>query len=183
MSTDASSSEDYRRVLFHTAVLIMVCDGEIHSAEVQELRLASERTQYFSGLDFESEMKGLLERLDADKSMVIQEYVEELGALDLDPVQRLQVLELALRIVYADSVIHENEVRFCRVIQRVLNVPEPILAKRFGSVPFLSDSTGAQRAFDSDSALSLASTISLPKFEEFKKIGVSAKRIRLFGKG
>jgi uncharacterized tellurite resistance protein B-like protein len=135
---DPAPGDGYHRILFHTAVLVMACDGEIHADELRELQLANQRTGYFTGIDFDSELGRLSAGLEDDKQKVIQEYFHSLGSCEFDIVQRLQIVELVLRIVYADQRVHENEIRFCRMIQRELRVPDSLINQRFGSVPFLS---------------------------------------------
>ena len=169
MKNSVSRSE-YRHLLFRTAVLVMACDGEIHADEIQELLIAHQRTNYFSGIDFDVELSRLRDQMETDKQAVIRNYFEVLSEHELDPVQQLQLLELALRIVYADQRVHENEKRFCQMIQRVLRIPEPIMEQRFGSVSFISSTSHGRKIKDGDLVTAIADQLSLPTMEDLKVI-------------
>lgn len=167
---DSVSGSEYHHLLFRTAVLVMACDGEIHAAEIEELRLAHQRTNYFAGIDFDAELSRLIDQIQGDKHAVIQAYFQTLGEHELDYVQQLQLLELALRIIYADQRVHENEKRFCQMIQRVLRIPEPIVEQRFGSVPFISVSSHDRKMKENDFVTAIADQLSTPAIEDLKNI-------------
>ena len=169
MNISVTKSE-YHHLLFRTAVLVMACDGEIHADELEELRLAHQKTSYFSGIDFEMEFAHLRVQIETDKRAAIEKYFQTLSQYALDPVQQLQLLELALRIIYADKRVHENEERFCHMIQRVLRIPEPIIEQRFGSVPFITVAQHGRKIKDDDLVAAIADQLSLPTTEDLKVI-------------
>ena len=165
---DSVSKNEYHHLLFRSAVLVMACDGEIHADELQELRLAHQKTSYFSGIDLDAEFARLRDQLDGGKREVIQKYFQALGEYEFDPVQRLQLLELVLRIIYADQRVHDNEKRFCQMILRVLRIPEPIMEKRFGSVPFLFTSSHDRKIKRADLVSAIVDQLSISAMEDLK---------------
>ena len=161
----------YQRLLFRTAILVMACDGEIHADEVRELKLAAKSTRYFSGLEFENEMALIRDQLRDDKVGTLREHFRQLSAQSLNPAAALHMLELVLRIVYADQRVHENEIRFCQLLQQILHVPEPVIEKRFGSVPFLVAQSTSEKSPKPGSAMDFAGEVAIPKQEDFNQIG------------
>lgn len=128
---------EYHRFLFGTAMLVMACDGDIHDDEISELRLAFKNSAMFNGLDFDVEFKRFLAELHEDTRKTIDDYFEELQSIGLDPAQKLQVLEIILRIMYADDRADKNEIRFLRLVKEKLGVMDEIFYKRFGDVDVL----------------------------------------------
>ena len=129
---------EYQQTLFETAMLVMVCDGEICPREIEEMRLAFEQSVLFSELSFEEELARVMEDLNEDKKEAVLGYFEKIETADLSSVQKLQLLEIALRIVYADDRVDPNEIRFVTLLKSRLQVMDEIFFRRFGSVEFLS---------------------------------------------
>ncbi|MFT6834191.1 MAG: hypothetical protein ACJA0H_000218 [Francisellaceae bacterium] len=59
-------------------------------------------------------------------------------------MQELQVLELILRIIYADGRVDRNELEFLKIVKSHLNVSNEMFFKRFGDV----DGLGANHTVD-----------------------------------
>ena len=159
---------DYQKLLFETAMLVMVCDGEISESEIEEIKLAFAKNVLFGELDFAEELADLTTRLGEDKKGLISGYFDKVENGEFDPVQRLQILEIALRIMYADDRIEENEVRFVRLLKTRLGVMDEILRKRFGEVEFLFRSSSLERAADTPRAF--ASEIEIPDFGDLLEL-------------
>mgnify|MGYP000232159760 CR=1 FL=1 len=124
----------YQKILFRTAMCVMACDGEIHDDEIRELELAFEQTGFFQKLIFKDELESAVNDFERDEKQVVIDYFALISSSSFNPVQRLQVLEIILRIIYADHRIDENELHFLRIVKSKLNVPDEIFYKRFGEV-------------------------------------------------
>jgi uncharacterized tellurite resistance protein B-like protein len=166
---------EYHRFLFNTAMLVMSCDGEIHDDEVTEMRLALKHSVMFKGLDFDSELDRFQSELAADAGSAIGNYFEKLETLGLDPVQKLQVLEIVLRIMYADDRADENEIRFLRLVKDRLGVMDEIFFKRFGDVDVLPIGVAPEEN-KSSSVTDFSYAFELPGDSEFEKATEAKKR-------
>lgn len=124
----------YQRILFKAAILTMGCDGEFHPNEVQEISLAFEDSILFKDLNFHDEFDLVMGDFGQNRKEFLTRYFEEVGGGDLDPVQKLQILEIILRIMHADSRVDANEVRFLRLTKSRLGVADEIFVKRFGQL-------------------------------------------------
>ena len=127
-------SVTYQKILFRTAMCVMACDGEIHDSEVKEMKLAFEQTEYFRDLVFKDELESVIQDFKRDEKKVVMEYFDTIATSSLSPVQKLQVLEIILRIIYADDRVDDNEVHFLTIVKSRLNIPDEIFYKRFGEV-------------------------------------------------
>ena len=167
---DSFSKEAFRQLMFHTGILVMACDGEVHPHEIDALRLAHKQTNYFGGIDFEVELARFVSEVENDTRGAIQGYFEALREAELDPVQQLQLVELTLRIVYADQCVHENEKRFCQMLLRILTIPGPVLEQRFGELPFIAGSSQEKRVADADLVSALANELSISEIDNIRVI-------------
>ena len=126
----------FEKLLFNTAVCVMACDGQIHESEVNELKLIAENTPYFKDLDYENELSKILSDI-KNNTNIIKQYFDLFKDAEFTPVQELLILEVVLRMMYADNRIDENEVKFIKLIKGYLKIPDQIIFERFGKVDFL----------------------------------------------
>ncbi len=129
----------FEKLLFNTAVCVMACDGEIHDSEIQELKLIAKNTPYFKDLDYQTELNSIMLSI-KNNTNIMKQYFEEIKAVALSPVQELLILEVVLRMMYADNRIDENEVKLIRIIKSYLKIPDQIIFERFGKIDFLINS-------------------------------------------
>jgi uncharacterized tellurite resistance protein B-like protein len=134
----------YQKVLFTTVMCVMACDGEIHESEIKEVELAFQQTEYFKDLVFKDELAIVVDEFNQDEKKFVWDCISSLASNSLSPVQELQVLELILRIIYADGRVDRNELEFLKIVKSHLNVSNEIFFKRFGDV----DGLGANHSED-----------------------------------
>jgi len=126
----------FEKLLFNTAVCVMACDGQIHESEVNELKLIGEKTPYFKELDYENELSKIMSDIKKNKN-IMKLYFNTLKEAELSPVQELLILEVVLRMMYADNRIDENEIKLVKLIKGYLKIPDQIIFERFGKIDFL----------------------------------------------
>ena len=126
----------FEKLLFNTATCVMACDGEIHAREIQELKLIAKNTPYFKDLDYQTELDRIMLNIQ-NNTNIMKQYFEEIKVAELTPVQELLILEIVLRMMYADSRIDENEVKLIRIVKSYLKIPDQIIFDRFGKIEFL----------------------------------------------
>ena len=159
---------DYQRTLFETAMLVMACDGEIHPSEIQEMELAFEKSLLFKNLNFHEELGRITADFDQNKKQVVMSYFEKVASAELDPAQKLQILEIILRIMYADNRVEPNEIRFLKLVKSRLGVMDEIFFKRFGEVDFLPSSHTSEKI--TDSARAFVDEVELPDFGDLVEL-------------
>ena len=160
-----SMENNFKQLLFKTAICCMACDGHIDPKEEEELKRMGENVTYFSDLDLSSELTLFLNDLLNRGKKVIDDYFHELKGTKLNTVQELLILEVALRIIHADEKIEENELKFLRLLRGQLKVYDEIIIDRFGRDNLLfekADSENAGNPIDE-----FVNDIELPKFNEF----------------
>ena len=159
---------DYQKILFRTAMCVMTCDGEIHESEIKEMELAFKQTEFFKDLVFNDEMKMIVSEFEQDEKKVVKDYFEQLASINLNPVQQLQILEIALRI-------DDNEVKFFKIVKSFLDVPDEILYKRFGQLDYLGGEHSPDKLISTTN--DFLDSIVLPEIQEMAKMIDNAETV------
>jgi len=163
---DHIDNVDFQKVLFRSAMCVMACDGEIHDSEIKEMEIIFQKTPYFDKLDYQEEIQQIVRAFSNDKKKVVAEYFSKLGEIVLSPVQKLQILEIVMRIIHADNRIDPNEIKFLKIVKSKLAVPDKIFFKRFGEVSYLKGSDETEKVnLEQDY---LVKEMNLPDFSKIK---------------
>ncbi|MCW3805678.1 hypothetical protein [Plebeiibacterium marinum] len=128
---------EFKKLLFKVAFCTMACDGHIDKREIEELKLMDKNTTFFEAIDLSDELSELVNSLDKKGTKIIEELFESLSKIELNAIQELIILEVALRIINADEIHDENEVRFVNLLRGKLEVHDEIINDRFGKLDIL----------------------------------------------
>ena len=132
-------TKDFKKLLFKTAFCVMACDGTIDDSEIQEMKKIDLNTSYFSDTDLSQELDNLIKSLRDKNIKIIKGLFDSLRENKLTLTQELLILEVAIRIINADEVIDENEIRFLNLIRSKLEIGDKIIHERFGKIPYLKN--------------------------------------------
>ena len=164
---------DFQRLLFRTAFCLMACDGHIDEREVKEIKAMNKSASYFQGIDLTDELETLIANLKEKGKQFVDELCVNLDKLNISYIQELLILEVALRIIYADTRVDENEIKFLRFIRSKLNVHDEIIRDRFGVVEYLFDKDYSQDIIQKETFSDLLSTINMPELTQLSEIDFS----------
>lgn len=128
---------EFKKLLFKVACCTMICDGEMHQSEIDELRLIKKSTAYFSDVDLSEEFLSFLEDAKINGVKVINDLFLTLKSIKFNPIQELLFLEIAIRIINADNVQDESEIRYIRHLRSHLDLHNEVIKDRFGSLTLL----------------------------------------------
>ena len=131
--------KDFKKLLFKTAFCVMACDGSIDDLEIQEMRKIDSSTTYFSDIDLSDELDELINELHNKNIKIVKNLFDSLRENTLTISQELLILEVTMRIINADDIIDDNEVRFLKLIRSKLDVGDQIIHNRFGKIPYLKN--------------------------------------------
>jgi|GEM_PF-4145930 uncharacterized tellurite resistance protein B-like protein len=131
-------SKDFQKFLFKIAFSVIVIDGEIHEDEIDQLKQIDKKTSYFSDTDLSEELGDLINLFKNDGTVIVENILNGIRDLSLNQVQELLVLEVALRIIYADQRFDESEKKFIRLLRSKLKVSNELIRKRFGNIGVLN---------------------------------------------
>jgi len=155
---------EFKKLLFKVAFCTMACDGQIHEKEVEELKIMDTNTSFFEAIDLSDELSSLLEALNSKGTKVLEELFENVSKSELNTIQELIILEVALRIINADEKIDDNEIKFIKILRSKLKVHNETIIDRFGHVSFLHDVDYSQNIKLDSSITNLITDIEIPLF-------------------
>lgn len=138
-------STTFKKLLFEAACCTIACDFDIDETEIKELHSIDESTVYFEDIDLSKQLEDFLadikenetERINELVEKRVDELIERIKDATLSPVEELLIMEIILRLMYADTVIHENEVKLLNSVRLVLSLSDEIITERFGMIDFL----------------------------------------------
>ena len=115
----------------------MECDGHIDDREIRELKYIDRATTYFKDIDLSQELTKFVADVKENKKITINNLINKLNTTSKTTVEELLLLEVALRIIYADTKINEDEIEFLQSIRSTLSLRNEIIKDRFGSIDIL----------------------------------------------
>ncbi|MFW5705173.1 MAG: hypothetical protein ACOCXG_05010 [Nanoarchaeota archaeon] len=156
---------EFKKLLFKVAFCTMACDGHIDKREIEELKIMDKNTIFFEAIDLSDELTALIQSLDKKGTKIIEELFESLSKSDLNPIQELIILEVALRIINADEKHDENEAKFVNLLRGKLKVHDEIINDRFGKLEILYTNEYSKNITSKD-----MESFHLPEIGEIKEI-------------
>ncbi len=124
-------NKDFQDFLFKSAVMVMSCDGEIATSEVDELKNITENEIYLLGYQYEEPLNNLVEEIKVNGKKAINQYLSEIDSLSLSPKQELILVEILIRMIEADSIIQPSEIMFLQLVKAKLKTSEESLIIKF----------------------------------------------------
>lgn len=165
--------QELQKLLFRTAFCVMACDGEIHPDEIKEIKKMNKSSAYFQGIDFSDELDFLIVSLKTKGKFIIEDIGREIQNAKLSTVQELLLLEIILRMIYADNRVDENEIKLLRYFRSKLNLHDQTIRDRFGAVEYLFDKDYSQDIIRDEIKDELFASITIPDFKEIIEIDFS----------
>ncbi len=121
---------NYPYLLLRTAFSFMTCDGDIDRSEVLTIKDMDRDNRLFGDIDISKELELMLERINLKGMDFLKEYFRKVDKADLSEDQEMELLNVAVDIIYADDQVKDEEVKFLRVLRTLLKVTdEKILGK------------------------------------------------------
>ncbi len=130
-------STKFKTLLFEVACCAVACDYDIDEREIRELQYIDKSTTYFKDIDLSKQLDNFLADFKGNEAEAINGLVEKIRDASMSPVEELLVMEIVLRLIYADLRIDEKEIDFLKSIRLALSISDEIIAERFGKIDIL----------------------------------------------
>jgi len=130
-------STKFKKLLFEVACCAVACDYDIDEREVRELQYIDKSTTYFKDIDLSEQLDNFLADLKGNEAETIDALIEKISDASMTPVQELLVMEIVLRLIYADLKIDEKEIDFLKSIRLALSISDEVITDRFGKIDML----------------------------------------------
>jgi uncharacterized tellurite resistance protein B-like protein len=124
-------NNEFRSLLFRTAVFAMACDGDIADSEIQLIKDLIKKDINFLGLDFENLLSNSVEEIKLNGKTLVNSFLNDLSDIQFNDSQKLKVIEICLLIINADTNIEENELIFLHLVIDRLKIDQETLIVEF----------------------------------------------------
>ena len=158
-------STEFKKLLFEVACCAVACDYDIDEREIRELQYIDKSTAYFKDIDLTKQLDNFLTDFKDNEVETINGLVEKIKDSSMSPVEELLVMEIVLRLIYADTRIDEKEVDYLKSIRLALSISDETITERFGKIDILikeqkilkpaDEEIGKKHGFDSTDLNSL----------------------------
>jgi uncharacterized tellurite resistance protein B-like protein len=125
---------DFNKILLKTAFSFMTCDGKIDANEVALIRKLSEKDNWFGDVDIDTELDFLIEVINTMGMGFLKDYFKVLKNADLSQGQELQLVDMAIKTLYADGRVDYNEIKFFRIFRSILSVSDDQIREKCSDV-------------------------------------------------
>ncbi len=129
--------EKFNKLLFEVACCAVACDGKIDEREVREIEYIEKTTPYFKNIKLENELDDFIKSFKENSKTTINNIIYQIKNNFLSQVESMLILEIGLRLMYADTKIEKKEIDLLKEIRSVLNINDVTIVQRFGKIDFL----------------------------------------------
>jgi uncharacterized tellurite resistance protein B-like protein len=112
----------FNKLLLKTAFSCMACDGDIDPSELDLIRDIEKNEKIFLIDDFESQINSLFEEINEKDISFLKDYLSELENSNLTNSQELKIIEIAIKMIKADSIEQYSEIKFFKIMRSKLTV-------------------------------------------------------------
>lgn len=173
------NEKKFRKLLFEIAFCTMCCDGKIDEREIEELEAMNESAAFFQEIDLTEELIFLIKKFEDKGTKIIGEVFDNLKSFDLDAIQELIILEVALRIINADEVHEENEIIFLKILRSKLKVHDEMISDRFGKLDILHTNKYSNNLKKNGRLNKFEKYVKFPELDKLKKLIINKDKSNL----
>ncbi len=140
----------YKNILLKTAISSIACDGDVADEEILELKNYEEKSPYFTTDDLAEYLDLELKKCTSDVDTYIEELFNSIEISHLSITEKLQLLELSIKIIEADNKVLKEEIAFLKSLKGILLVPDFLFDEKFGIIEYLKADDSEFSGTDSD---------------------------------
>lgn len=124
-------SDEFQKILFRAAVLVMACDNEIHNDEIAEIKNIANQSAYFLDFDYENELKLILNEIQGKEKKAIDDFMQLLPNLPMKEKHKKAILYVVIKIILADNKIENSELQFLKNVKENIHIDDETILKEF----------------------------------------------------
>lgn len=116
----------FNKILFLTSFCCMAIDGEIATEEYSLLKDMSKQN-LFGDIDISADFDRCVEVLQHDGRNFINTYFQSIDNIQFEEDEKLRIIDVAVRTIYADNKIEYAEVKFFKSLCKHLRIDKEII--------------------------------------------------------
>lgn len=164
-------TEDFNRLLFHTACCCMVVDGAIDEREIALLDSMRDDFSFPHDTVFALEVNEFIHRANTEGKNLFKDYFCRLDSAALSTEQELRLLEITLRVIRADEAIDYAEINFFKNVRLRVKVSDDAIRAHF---PGQQMDTFLERDVSASDIAGYFDTLAFPRFHSLLHVDLDA---------
>jgi len=120
----------FDKLLLKTAFCCMACDGDIDSTEVEFLKnFYTNKVEDSTNLL--NDINELLNSLNEKGKSFLMSFINELKTANLSEEEELEIIDISLKMVYADNIVKYSEMKFFKLVRFSLKISNELILMTF----------------------------------------------------
>jgi uncharacterized tellurite resistance protein B-like protein len=166
----------FKELLFDIACCAVACDYDIDDREIKELRQIGKSTAYFKNIDTDKQLESFLRRFRRNEADTINHLLQTIGRYSMSLTEELLILEVVLRLIYADTKIDEKELNYLQAVRSELKISDELIKERFGEIPLIIRKQEIQKAESKNILKSPIQSVDVSNIEKIYFQGDESKK-------
>ncbi len=121
----------FNKLLLKTAFSCMACDGDIDKREIKLIKRLHKEKKTFGEIDINTEMDNLLIAINNNGHQFMKDYFDELTTSNLNEVNELNLIKVAIDTIKADEKVEYSEIKFFKVIRSKLKIDNDQILEKY----------------------------------------------------
>ena len=126
--------ESFNKILFLTSFCCMAIDGEIAKEEYGLLKNFSDTEKLFGSINVDEEFQKCMDVLKTIGGDFVKSYLQAVHKIEFAENEKVQILDIAVRTIYADKRIEYAEIKFFKSLYNHLNIPKDVVLRNVSNV-------------------------------------------------
>ncbi|MCV9389325.1 tellurite resistance TerB family protein [Reichenbachiella ulvae] len=122
---------NFPHLLLRTAFSFMTCDGHIDKKEIVSIMKMAQEKYLFGQVEVDKELEEMLGKINRIGTEYLKDFFRKVHRAHLSDEEQLQMIQVAVDIIYADLEVKEDEVKFLRVLRTMLDVSDSAILNNF----------------------------------------------------
>ncbi|UXP34035.1 TerB family tellurite resistance protein [Reichenbachiella agarivorans] len=125
------SQSSFSSLLLRTAFSFMTCDGHIDKKEIVSIIKMGQQNNLFGEVAVDEELEIMLKKINLRGTEYLKDYFRKVEKANLSDEEQLEIIKIAVDVIYSDMEVREDEIKFLRVLRTMLDISDSVILTRF----------------------------------------------------
>ena len=156
----------FEKILLETAFFCMASDGHVDPREVNTVKKLCKNSDLFEQVDIEAKLNELIDEINKKGINLISEFLNKIENEGFSKEEEVQIIDFALKTIYADEKIDYSEIKFFKTIRHRLKLSDQDIMDAFPDLDdnFLAADIQTESPIETVTQ-DFLKTVSLPQFD------------------
>lgn len=156
----------FEKILLETAFFCMASDGDVDPREVNTVKELCKSSDLFDQVDIEAKLNELINEVNEKGIDLISEFLNKVENESFSKEEEVQIIDFALKTIYADEKIDYSEIKFFKTIRHRLKLSNQDIMDAFPDLDdnFLAADIQTESPIETVTQ-DFLKTVSLPQFD------------------